>query len=307
MKIVIADERPVFSQEQISALKKYGEVDMTDSPLTTEERRNRLQDAEIVIVWHDFTKEDIEAAPKLKMICTASSGYDYVDSVFATEKGIMVTHCPGNNAEAVAEYTVLLMLASIRKIKKAVLDTNIETFSKIGYKGTELSGKSLGVIGYGRIGKRVGEIAEKGFGMKVHGVDSSSSQSDLEAVLSTSDILSINLPINDKTKSLIGEKEFDLMKQGVILVNTGRGGVIDESVLVKNIQSGKIAAAGLDVLTEEPFNFSSPLFSFENVVITPHTAWNTKETDERLPTQIVEIIEAFAQGTPKYIIPEQGK
>ncbi len=166
----------------------------------------------------------------------------------------------------------------------------------------ELHEKTIGIIGYGRIGKRVGEIAEKGFGMKILFANSSTSREEFENLLKTSDVISINAPLNEKTKGLIGIKEFNLMKTGIVIVNTGRGAIIDEIAFAKSLKSDKVSAAGLDVLKDEPMNLKSPLFSFPNVVITPHIAFNTKESTKRLSKIVTDNIINFLEGHPANVV-----
>lgn len=303
MKIVAVDIL-YFLPIDREKLNKLGELVIYDTnPKDQNEAASRIRDADIVInSWYPLPKEIIKQTQNLKFICAASVGFDKIDIETAKEKNIVVSNCPGNNAEAVAEYTIALLLNAARYVEQAQKDLRNGMWHSEKYKGKELKGKTLGVIGYGTIGKRVAEIAEKGFGMKILFVNSQSAREDLEKLLKESDFISINAPRNKQTEGMIGTKEFDVMKQGVVLVNTGRGALIDEEALIKNVQSGKIAAAGLDVMQKEPMDTTSPLFSFENVSITPHAAWNTTETEERLSQQVVENIEAFIKNTPQNVV-----
>ncbi|MCR4329040.1 MAG: hypothetical protein NUV65_00665 [Candidatus Roizmanbacteria bacterium] len=307
-KIVAVD--PIFLfPKHTKLLKEFGELVTFDTvPKNSSEILNRIKGADIVIdYWTALPKEVLENLKNTKMICSASAGYEWIDIETASKKGITITHCPGHNCEAVAELTIGLMLSALRHICKAVNETRGGSYKPAGYKSKELKDKTLGIIGYGTIGKRVAEIAEKGFGMKVLFTNSKSTPADLKKLLKVSDIISVNAPLNDKTKNLLGKYEFDLMKEGVIFVNTGRGAIVDETALFNSLKSGKIYAAGLDLLADEPYKKDNPLFKLQNVVITPHIAWNTEEADYRLSAQVVEIISAFVSGKPVYIVPEQRR
>lgn len=304
-KIVALDPILLFEEHQ-QILNDLGELVMYDSvPTSNSEIVRRLKGAEIVIdFWTALPKNVIDQLPQTKMICSAAVGCDWIDVGACQRKGIAVTHCPGHNCESVAEHTLALILSALRKINQATNDTHHGRYHPSGYKGMELQGRTLGVIGYGAIGKRVAEIAQHGFGMKILFTNSTSSRKDLEKLLRVSDVISINAPLNEQTKNLIGANEFNLMKKDVVLVNTGRGGIIDEQALVQAIKSGKVFAAGLDILTVEPFEKNNPLFDFPNVIITPHSAWNTIETDYRLSAQVTEIVSAFIHGQVFYQVTE---
>lgn len=306
MKIVSFDPILLFPEHK-EALNKLGELILHDTfPKDNNETIERLKDADIVIdFWTAMPAEVISKLTTPKMICSAAAGYDWIDVKAATEKGIKITHCPGHNAESVAEHTVGLMLDAMRLTKKASLEAKDGKYKPDEYKGKELKDSTVGIIGHGAIGKRVEEILTKGFGAKVTFIDSKSSKEDFENLLKTSDVISINAPLNDQTRNMFSFDQFDLMKDGVVIVNTGRGAIIDEAALIKNLESGKVFAAGLDILTQEPFDKNNKLLSMDNVIVTPHIAWNTNETDYRLSAQIVEIVEAFIKGEPKFIVKEQ--
>ena len=305
-KITCVDPIILFP-EHINALKKLGELIMYNAaPKSNDEIFNRIQDTDVVIdFWTALPKKVIEKLNQTKMICSAAAGYDWIDVKTATAKGITITHCPGHNAESVAEHTVGLILGAMRLSWKASSEVRNGKFTPEEYKGKELKGKTVGIIGYGSIGKRVAEILEKGFGAKITYTNSSSSKDELEKLLEESDFISVNAPLNDKTRNLISHKEFTLMKPGVLFVNTGRGAIVDEEALLENLKNGKVFAAGLDILEKEPFETTNPLLSQPNVLVTPHIGWNTEETEYRLSAQVLEIVTAFIRDEPIYIIPEQ--
>lgn len=307
MKIVSLDPMQIFT-EHVAELENLGEFVRYDTaPQSEDEIIERTKGADIVInFWIELPASVIEKMSGVKLIIGAASGYDWMDIDTATKNNIQVAHCPGHNAEAVAEHTIALMLAAARRVKKSVDDTKSGNWNSETYKGLELKGKTLGILGNGHIGKRVGEIAEKGFGMNVQYIDSKSSQQDFENLLQTSDVISINVPLNEKTRGIINKEAFGKMKDGVILVNTGRGAIVNEDDLVEALKTKKVFAVGLDTLSQEPPEKDNPLFSFGNVVITPHIAWNTKETDYNLSEQVVKIVKSFVDGDTKHIVPEQS-
>lgn len=303
MKIAIFDGMYIFPEHK-KELEILGECYLYEEKAKTEEEAiERVRDADIVIdFWSPMPKAIINQLKNTKMIVAASSGYDWIDVNTAKEKGIIVTNCPGNNKEAVAEHTIGLLLAVLRKIPQADKTLREEKWQPYEFKGYEIQGKTVGIIGYGRIGKRVGEILQNGFGATVQSINSRSERGELENLLKTSDIICINAPLTGKTEKMLSEKEFSLMKQNVIVINTGRGGIIDEAILIQNLQSGKIYGAGLDTYTNEPLEKNSPLLMLTNVVLTPHIAWNTNESEYRISQMVLDNIKAFVQGTPRFVV-----
>ena len=302
MKIVSVD-KVFLDPKHSNQLKKLGEVKIyNDIPNETEGIR-RINDADIVITnWFDMPARVIAAAQNLKMICVAATGYEWIDMSQAHKQNITVCNAPGYSTESVAEHTIGLLLGAIRLTLKAESDFRSGIWNPPGYKGRELNGKTLGVIGHGAIGRKVADIAKNGFGMRIVFVDSSSPRDALVNLLQQSDVITINAPITEKTKGMLGAKEFQLMKSDVVIVNTGRGAIIDEASLITNLKSGKVFAAGLDVFAEEPLPKTSPLFLFSNVILTPHIAFNTEESEQRLSAIIMENIMKYIEGHPQHVI-----
>ena len=170
------------------------------------------------------------------------------------------------------------------------------------FKGKELKEKILGIIGYGSIGRRVAEIAKKGFDMKIIYINSKSSRIEFENLLRESDFISINTPLTEQTKGMISKKEFDLMKRGVCIINTGRGAVLDEKLLIDNLKSGKVFAAGLDVFSKEPIEKESLFINNPNISLTPHIGFNTEEAEYSLSQIVVDNIKNFVDGHPINLI-----
>ncbi len=302
MKIVSADKVYLYPEHRKN-LKQLGEVVIYNDVPDEQKGIRRIKDADIVINnWLEMPARVISAAPKLKMICVAATGYEWIDLAQSRKQSITVCNTPNFSTDAVAEHAIGLLLTAIRLASKAQVDIRKGTWDPLAYKGKELKGKTLGIIGYGTIGRRVAEIAKNGFNMNILFVNSSSSRQDFEKLLHRSDVISINAPLTNKTRGMVGKKEFQLMKNGVVLVNTGRGAIIDERALMDNLTSGKIFAAGLDVLSNEPMKKTDPLFAYPNVVITPHIAFNTEESEYRCSQIVTDNIKKFLGGHPQNVV-----
>ncbi|MBI1984686.1 MAG: D-glycerate dehydrogenase [Candidatus Wildermuthbacteria bacterium] len=232
--------------------------------------------------------------PQLKVISNYAVGYDNIDLQEASRRNVAVTNTPGVLTQAVAEHAVALVLSVARRIVEA--DEFIRSGKYRGFEpdllvGMELKGKTLGIVGHGRIGCKVADIFQKGFGMRVLYYDifrdmeaeqgCGISYASLEDLLAKSDVVSLHVPLLPETKHLIGERELSMMKPSAFLINTARGLVVDEKALVKILKEGKIAGAALDVFENEP-KLASGLSKLKNVVLTPHIASATKEAREKM-------------------------
>ncbi|MBP6993655.1 hypothetical protein KBB12_00240 [Candidatus Woesebacteria bacterium] len=302
MKIVSVDKVEIHP-DHVETLKRYGEVVIYNDIPSEDEGIQRIGDADIVIDnWFKMPARVIASCQKLKMIAVAATGYEWIDMQEARKNNILISNTPHYCTEAVAEHAISLMLQASRMSYLAEKEIRQGKWGPAEYKGKELRGKVLGIIGYGNIGRRIAEIMTAGFGMDILFVNSSSSSKDLEKLLTESDFISINAPINKNTNKMIGQKEFNLMKKGVVLVNTGRGAIINEDELYKNLKSHKISAAGLDVLSHEPMQGNNSLFTLDNVVISPHIAYNTEESIYQLSSIVVENILGFLEGKPQNVV-----
>lgn len=303
MKIVTIDTIFLYP-EHVATLKKLGNfISYADSPKNTKEAIKRIKDADIIIdFWYPLHQKLVEKANQLKMVCVAATGYDFIDLETLSRKGIILTNCPNYSTEAVAEHTIGLLLAAARLSLQANADARRGGADMTRYKGRELRGKVLGIVGYGNIGKRVAEIAKNGFGMKIMFVNSQSSRKDFENLLKQSDFISIHTPLTEKTRGMFGVEEFNLMKQGVVLVNAARGAIIDEVALAQVLRSGKVFASSHDILVNDPPIGKEALFDFPNVVITPHISWNTQEADYNLSAMVVDNIKSFIEGKPQNVV-----
>lgn len=258
-------------------------------PLTEDELIPLLTDCDGYIAGLDtISGKVIKACPKLKVISRYGVGYDRVDLDAAKEQGVTVTNTPGVNAEAVGELAFGLILAVARKIPYLDRDTREGGWTRS--VGVEMRGKKIGILGLGAIGRVVARCA-KGFDMIVTAYDPYIDQQycddngievcSFEKCISEADVVSLHLPLLDSTRHIIDEKAISLMKDGVILVNASRGGIVDEKATYDGLKSGKIAGLGLDAFETEPPK-NSPLFEFDSVVVTPHTGAHTKEATNNM-------------------------
>ncbi|MFQ5710276.1 MAG: hydroxyacid dehydrogenase [Candidatus Geothermarchaeales archaeon] len=263
-----------------------------------------------------ISKRVINALDNLKIITTHGVGVDFnLDEAAveaATQKGIYVTNVPGGNANAVAELTFGSLLNLIRRINQGDRGVREGKWAKAMFLGAELSGKTLGIIGLGRIGERVARIA-RGFDMEVLSHDPYVSEErargagtrlvSLKELLRESDVVTIHVSLSGETEKMIGEEELRLMKRTAVLVNTARGPIVDEASLYEALREGVIAGAALDVLEEEPPSHGNPLLQLENVVVTPHIGGNTWESLRNIAKIAAEDITRALRGeTPKNLL-----
>lgn len=244
----------------------------------------------------------------VKMICEAGTGYNNIDLDAVREKGIMLCNIPTYSSERVAHTGIMMMLNLASEMQKQIrmlAEGNHDNFHKhLMVKHVELNGKTLGLIGYGNIAKEMSKVAQA-LGMRVivstrtpredsEGVHFT----DFDTVLRESDFLSLNCPLNETTRHMINKAALDKIKSSAYIINTARGALIDEEALIRALQEGVIAGAGLDVQEVEPLDENSPLFTMDSVIITPHMGWRGLETRRRLIDLLRENIKAFAKGQP---------
>jgi len=309
MKVLIADS---INEKGISELEEVAEV-VVNTTITPDELLDAIKDFDAIVVRSrtKVTREVIEAAPRLKIIARAGVGVDNVDVKAATERGIMVINAPESTSITVAEHSIGLMLALARKISIADRSVKDGKWEKNRFMGIELNGKTLGIIGMGRIGSQV-VVRTKAFGMDILVYDPYISReaaeemgvtvTDLETLLRESDIVTIHVPLTPETRHLISDDEFKLMKETAFIVNCARGGIIDEDALYRALKDGEIAGAALDVFEEEPPE-GSPLLELENVVLTPHIGASTAEAQRDAAIIVAnEIKTVFQGGAPRNVL-----
>jgi len=295
-RILIADG---LNKEGIQLLVNDG-IEVTDQKMSTNELLREIPpfDGLIVRSKPEVTRAVIEAGKKLKIIGRAGVGYDNIDVEAATEGGIVVKIAPYGNTNSTAELTIGLMLAAARNIPQTYHSLIGKLWERKKYEGSELSGKTLGIIGCGRVGKRVAEIAKYGFGMNVIGYDIHKAANsgityvdNIDEVLRSSDFVTIHTPAMEKP--VIGRVELKIMKSTAILVNTSRGDNVDEEALYTALHEGWIAGAGLDVYKEEPSEghiFINELFELNNFVGTSHLGASTAEAQRKTGIEIADVV-----------------
>lgn len=332
MKVIVY-ETELWERDACQRLSSTQNLHCTGEPLNVE---SGALDPEAEIV-STFVRSVLDSAvlsrlPKLKLIGTRSAGYDHIDLEYCAKHGIAVSNVPDYGDSTVAEHVFALLLATVRHVVEGSERTRRGDFTQAGLRGFELRDKVLGVLGTGRIGRKVIEIA-RGFGMHVVAFDFHPNLSEaqrleyryasLDETLASSDVLTVHVPGGVGQAPLISDREFGLMRQGSVLVNTARGSVVDIAALVRAIGAGKLRAVGLDVLPQEPvvrdeaevfragsertFDLKSlvanhVILQFPNVVVTPHIAYNTDEAVRRLIETTMDNIEAFIAGTPRNLV-----
>lgn len=244
----------------------------------------------------------------VKMICEAGTGYNNIDLDAVREKGIILCNIPAYSSERVAHTAILMILnlaSAMQKQIRMLSEGNHDNFHKhLMVDHVELNGKTLGVIGYGNIAKEIIKVAQA-LGMKIL-VSTRTSRADVENIIFTtieevlmqSDFISLNCPLNESTRHMINRETLAMMKPTAYLVNTARGALVDEKALIEALQNNIIAGAGLDVQEVEPLDDASPLYTMDNVIITPHMGWRGLETRQRLVSLIQDNIGAFSKGRP---------
>ena len=276
----------------------------------------RAADADIVLTNKVIISREVMAQlPQLKYIGVLATGYNVVDVETAHERGIIVTNVPAYSTESVAQMVFAHLLTVTNRTEHYALQnrqgrwTKNPDFCYWDFPHMELAGKTFGIVGLGNIGRRVAEIA-LAFGMQVKALTSKSAdalpagieKADLETLLATSDVISLHCPLTDKTRHLINYETLQKMRPSAILINTGRGPLVDDQAIASALAEGKLAAFCADVLTEEPPKANNPLLSQPNAFITPHIAWATKEARSRLLQVAISNVEAFLNAKPQNIV-----
>jgi len=310
MKIVLPECIEILSNRHVNQLKKLGVVFYNNFPKSEEEFMKRTKEAEIIVFkWYPKVSENIiKNASKLKYIVALSTGINFVDVDYASKKGVKVINCPNHNVYAVAEHVFTLMFSLVRNIVEAQTSIRKGDWKKspYSYQGVELSGKKLGIIGYGKIGKDVAKIG-KAIGMNIQYVNSKSSSDDIDKLISSSDFISLNIPLTKRTKNIIDKRRINLMKKTAYLINASRGEIIDQQALFFTLKNRKIAGAGLDVFVNEPITDKASLdivkfAKLPNVITTPHLGFNTKESALRLGDEFIRNIEAILKEKPINVV-----
>ena len=290
-------------------LASMGEVRMASS--TNEESiLGEIGDTDGVVIRSRgaMTRRILEHAPRLKVVGRHGVGVDNVDLDAATEHGVQVVNTPQATVESVAEHTIGMMIALSKKIVYTDAQTRVGNFEvRYTIQGRELCGRTVGIIGFGRIGRRVAQISHHGFGMSIlyHDVmpvpelerEVGARRLPLDDLLKTAEYITVHVPLLPETTGLIGEREFALMRPEAMFFNLSRGAVVDEAALYRALTEGRIAGAGIDVFAQEPTPADNPLLQLDNVVLTPHTAATTEEASRDMSLVAQDLV-AVLQGRP---------
>jgi glycerate dehydrogenase len=306
------DDLDFSALEAVATWQWFDNVDPADI-------KHGLEGAEILVSNKVvINSEVIEYSPRLKLICVAATGVNNIDLAAAEQAGIQVCNVRAYATSSVVQHVFSLILTLNRKLFSYTTSasngdwSHSDYFCYFGEPISELEGKTMGIIGYGELGQAVAKVA-RCFGMKVllaikhntgKGVDQGEGRVDLETLLSLSDVVTLHCPLTPDNHHMISSEAFSMMKPDAILINTARGGLVDEQALLQALEAKKIAGAGLDVLEEEPPSLNNALVSCqsETLILTPHIAWASRQSRQRLVNEIAENIRAYQKGLPRNII-----
>ena len=308
MKIAVLDKKSLGEDTPFSYLEEFGELILYDST-TNDEILERIQDIDVIVINKvKITDAVLSRAKKLKLICEFATGYDNIDTISAKKHGIAVCNVPAYSTDSVTLFTISTVLALVSHIREY---NSFVTSGKYSVSGApniltpvfhEIRGLKWGIIGYGNIGKAVGEVA-KAFGATLLVNKRTPTENircvDIDTLCRESDIITIHCPLNSETRELINRERINLMKKGVVLVNMARGAVLDENAIAEGIINNKIGAFGCDVYSTEPFDEKHPynrIMNYVNVLLTPHAAWAAYEARVRCVQTIAKNIKSYLDG-----------
>lgn len=310
MKVLLSEK---IHQEGMEILSRVGNVVIAPDP-SEDSLINMISDAEALVVRSSLvTAKIIEAGKRLRVIGRHGIGVDSIDLNACAKQGVIVVNAPEANVISVAEHVVACMLHLCKRLPQADYALRTGVFdqpgslpglvTKLGYSNLELYGKALGLIGFGKISKRLAQMCMHGFGMKVYAYSRSPFQyegvvscTSLEELVSLSDFVSVSVPLTEQTKGLINAKILQKMKPTAFLINTARGGVVDEKALFDVLYQGKIAGAAVDVFEQEPPRKDNPLFKLSNILVTPHMAAMTDGALYRMAVHVANDVVAVLSG-----------
>jgi len=307
--VVVPDDFPsiFFGTEAHETLKRKTEVKVyTEKAASPEELQERLKETRVAVnirAYSKFTPQLLASCPDLKMIAVLGIGTDNIDLEAASRLGIKVTNTPGYSAVAVAEHALALMLAAARRIPQHLKELQTGRWTRIPM--AQVHGKTLGIVGFGSIGRQMASLA-KGIGMEtiawtfhpeaVRPAPAGVRFVPLDDLISRADVISVHIRASQKTRHLLNREAFQKMKPAAILVNTARASIVDTEAMIAALESGKLAAAGLDVFDQEPLPPGDPLLALPNVVLSPHNSGMTPEAIRRGNEMVAENVAAFLEG-----------
>lgn len=318
MKIIILDGLALNPGDlDYSCFNQFGDVTIYDKTDSEAQAIERIGDGEIVLIVNKFpvTESLLAGCPNIKLICVTATGYNIVDCEACRRRGIPVTNVPTYGTGAVAQFTMALLLELCHRIglhNHSVHQGDWLKSENFCYWLTpqmELAGKTIGIIGFGRIGQAVAKLC-RAFDMKVLAFSRTEYPQfsdwveyvNLDTLLERSDIVSLHCPLFPETEKIINAQSIAKMKDGALLINTSRGGLVDEEALVQALESGKLRGAAVDVVSAEPMKEGNPLLKTRKCIITPHIAWAPVESRQRLLNTVVENIRAYLEGTPQNVV-----
>ena len=319
MKIVVLDgytENP--GDLSWGELEKLGDVTVYDRTSLTDEEEaiRRLEGAEVAITNKTpITRRVMDSCPQLKYISMLATGYNVVDADYARERGIPLSNIPTYGTAAVGQFAIAMLLEICHHVahhSQSVHEGRWEACADWcywDYPLIELDGKSMGIIGFGRIGQQTGRIA-KALGMKILAYDSYPNDAgreiaeyvDLDTLLASSDVIALHCPLFPETRGIINRETIAKMKNGVIILNNSRGPLVVEQDLADALNSGKVYAAGVDVVSTEPIRGDNPLLTAKNCIITPHISWAPKESRQRIMDTVVSNVQSYLAGAPTNVV-----
>lgn len=316
MKIAVLESNAVNPGDlSWDCLNRFGTVAVYGST-TPEDAIEQIGDAQIVLINKTpITAALLDACPSIRLICVQATGFNVVDCEAAKQRNVVVCNVPAYSTNSVAQLTFSLLLEICNQVghHNQLVHTGEwqarNIFSFWDTQQTELAGKTIGIIGFGMIGRAVGKIANA-FGMRVLAYNRSrcaegetiGTYVDLDTLLAESDIVSVHCPLTPETAEIIHRDTIKRMKDGAILINTARGGILNEAAVAEALQNGKLRGAAVDVVTQEPILESNPLLNAPNCIITPHIAWTPIEARQRIIDCTTKNIEAFLQGQPVNVV-----
>ena len=332
MRIAIFETEPREAAD-FDGLKAGHDITLTEQTLSADNVA-RYADAEVVsvFIYSEVGGAVLERLPRLKLIATRSTGFDHIDMAWCAAHGVTVCNVPTYGEATVAEHVFALLLAISHRLREAMERARSSRFSPQGLEGFDLQGKTIGVVGTGNIGRHVIRIA-KGFAMEVVAFDVKPDEAaareldfryvDMKELLAIADVITLHVPALPQTEHMLDAEAFARMKRGAVLINTARGSIVDARALIEALLGGKLAAAGLDVLPDEPsireeaelissiydnkrdirdLVADHVLLNMPNVVVTPHSAFNTREAIKRISTTTVSNILSFLDGAPVNVV-----
>jgi phosphoglycerate dehydrogenase-like enzyme len=298
-------------EERLARLRREAPTRISFGPPSADEIVERAAGAAVLVTLYTYTRVDasvLERLPALRLVATRTAGFSHIDVEAAAARGIAVAVVPAAVTESVAEFTFGALIALERRLFEARESTRAGSWEYRSFRGFELAGKTLGIIGFGRIGRRLAELGTA-FGMQVLAWSRSDRDAtgvelvELEDLLRRADVVSVNVALTDETRGLLHEERLALMKPSAILVNTARGGIVDDEALRRRLEAGQLGGAVLDVLGKEPPGEElRRLAGVPNVLVTPHIAFHTDEALDRQFEETTENVLAFLAGRPRNLV-----